>query len=71
MKPRKRHVREPHVVRLPRETKGKFEIQQQTRVLNRYTDAPLVVRCLEPFIITAKVKGKLVSFESKFEPPKQ
>lgn len=63
----------PHKILLPVGCKSptnsiykQFDIKQQTKALNTFSDNPRIVRCSEPFIITVKMKsGKIKDISSK------
>jgi hypothetical protein len=70
----KRHVRPPHIIRLPKGAVSptgsiykEFDIISQGRVLNTYPESRYVIRSLEPFVLRAKVNGEVKEFKSKKE----
>ena len=60
----------PHIVRLPKNSTGaygRFDIVQQTKVVNIFSPNPTIVRCQEPFILKVTVNGKSREIKSRKE----
>lgn len=70
----KRHVRPPHVIRLPKGCTSptgsiykQYDIVEQGNVLSTYSDGPNVVRSNKPFVLRVRVGRNIREIRSKLE----